>query len=154
MRINYEGKVRNLGARLTFHHNIFLTCSLSCIVAASGRPSDTLAIIVNKTILSEVLPPIFAQDDTKKLFEIALPCDLHPPQATSAKLFADVAGFSSARPLSTYHVSRSVDRFPVQISLGREIGNFPVSSFFPRPGTRRKKRRKTLLLAHVVFFKP
>lgn len=39
-------------SEVTFHHNIFLTCSLSCIVAANGRPSDTLAIIVNKTILS------------------------------------------------------------------------------------------------------
>lgn len=38
---------------MTFHRDIFLTCSLSCMVAANGRPSATLAIIVNRTILSK-----------------------------------------------------------------------------------------------------
>lgn len=44
-----------LNSRMTFHHhNRFLTCSFSCMVAASGRPSDILAIIVRRTILPEV----------------------------------------------------------------------------------------------------
>lgn len=143
---------------MTFHHNIFLTCSLSCMVAASGRPSDTLAIIVNKTILSGFYRRFSCEKSSQsQLCYVAS----RPPQATSAKLLtvvsADVAGFSSADP----HVTRDVPRQ----SIGRSIprANFPsdakiflgrfsrfTSIVLPRLGTRRKKKENTLA-CYVVF---
>lgn len=59
--------------------NIFhkLTCSSSCIVAARGRPSATLAIIVIRTILE-----ILLSSYKKKLFTFTkrllfTPCNIH-----------------------------------------------------------------------------
>lgn len=88
---------------MTFHHNTFLTCSLSCIVAANGRPSETLAIIVNKTIVSEFYCRFSVTTRKIVLQEILRAAPQHPP-FIYAKLIAtdvDVAAGVAACPFST-----------------------------------------------------